>query len=480
MSGPPALGKAYERQCLNELRAAGYRVNPSTAGSSHDTDIIVHNDELPPVRIECKTRLIGTDYKQCVYHTIDGSSYKPHSKDKTVKEFFTTHANNIIIRDTDVYKDCLITSLETILPNIDYIFIKDTGKFRIRESDPLNTNYPIFTINEAVIRIRKKNHDRGRFSVTAALRINKIHNTDNHTDEDISRRQRLITIKHNRRTEMINRRNSMKSPLRYPGGKTRAIKILVPLIERLFGPIVKLTSPFCGGCSIEFHINAPITTINDKFEPLYNFWLQVRDNKPALIGLLREYKTQGIDRNMFQHMRTTIMNTDIDSVKRAAMYFIINRCSFSGATLSGGFSVEAADKRFTTNSIDTLSKLDITDYNISNHDFSEIIAKTPCDHIIFADPPYYLEKKSRLYGNNGDMHEDFDHIGFFHSITKFSGNWLITYNDHPKIRELYSDYEILSAEWAYGMNKSKKSSEIIITSRKKRETVNESSINIIE
>jgi DNA adenine methylase len=164
-----------------------------------------------------------------------------------------------------------------------------------------------------------------------------------------------------------------------------------------------------------------------------------------------------------------VINTITDPVERAAMYFIINRCSFSGATLSGGFSSESSTKRFTDSSIDTLSALDLSDYNITNYDFTESIAKTSTDHVIFADPPYYLEKRSKLYGNNGDLHEEFDHDGFFRAITSFSGNWIVTYNDHPKIRELYADYEILPADWAYGMNKSKKSSEIIITSRKKEQ-----------
>ena len=38
----------------------------------------------------------------------------------------------------------------------------------------------------------------------------------------------------------------------------------------------------------------------------------------------------------------------------------------------------------------------------------------------------------------------------------------MSYNDCPQIREMYDGYEIIEAEWAYGMNKTKKSSEIII------------------
>jgi DNA adenine methylase len=38
----------------------------------------------------------------------------------------------------------------------------------------------------------------------------------------------------------------------------------------------------------------------------------------------------------------------------------------------------------------------------------------------------------------------------------------MSYNDCEAIREMYDGYEIIEAEWAYGMNKSKESSEILI------------------
>ena len=40
----------------------------------------------------------------------------------------------------------------------------------------------------------------------------------------------------------------------------------------------------------------------------------------------------------------------------------------------------------------------------------------------------------------------------------------MTYNDCDFIRNLYKSYKIFNAEWNYGMNKSKKSSEIVIIS----------------
>lgn len=40
----------------------------------------------------------------------------------------------------------------------------------------------------------------------------------------------------------------------------------------------------------------------------------------------------------------------------------------------------------------------------------------------------------------------------------------MTYNNCDYIRELYKENIIIDAEWSYGMNKTKKSSEIVILS----------------
>jgi DNA adenine methylase len=83
---------------------------------------------------------------------------------------------------------------------------------------------------------------------------------------------------------------------------------------------------------------------------------------------------------------------------------------------------------------------------------------------MFLDPPYYLEKNSKLYGNNGDMHETFDHEKLYNILSN-KKNWLMTYNNCDHIRELYKNFIILDVNWSYGMNKTKESSEIIIISK---------------
>ena len=258
------------------------------------------------------------------------------------------------------------------------------------------------------------------------------------------------------------------SPLRYPGGKTRACKIIDNIIRLHFdiGQFDTLCSPFFGGGSFEFYFQNKYNhklIVNDKFTPLYNFWKQIKTNKDILYDELN--KITCVSKEQFTNYRNTIMELNNNMLQQSLQYFIINRCSFSGATLSGGFSEEASLKRYTPSSINKIKLLDFTNIDVYNFDFEYFINNfTNEKTLIFLDPPYYLEKQSKLYGNNGDMHENFNH-NLLYDLMKTKKDWLITYNNCEYIRNIYKDYLIIEVDWSYGMNKSKSSSEIIIISK---------------
>lgn len=263
------------------------------------------------------------------------------------------------------------------------------------------------------------------------------------------------------------------SPLRYPGGKTRACKIIDEIITKHFNieNFDALCSPFFGGGSFEFYFQNKYghqLIVNDKFTPLYNFWKQVKTNKKLLYDEL--VKIPSVSKEQFTNYRREIINLNDNMLQQSIYYFIINRCSFSGATLSGGFSEEASKKRFTFSSINKINKLDFTNIEIYNYDFEYFIKNFVNEKtLLFLDPPYYLEKKSKLYGNNGDLHENFNHNMLCEVLQK-QKNWLMTYNNCEYIKQLYRGFLIIEVNWSYGMNNTKNSSEIIILS-KMNETV---------
>jgi DNA adenine methylase len=257
---------------------------------------------------------------------------------------------------------------------------------------------------------------------------------------------------------------STKSPLRYPGGKTRAIKIIQKYVDPTKTTII---SPFFGGGSFELSQKSPDKKLvcNDLFEPLCTFWRVLRDEPDKLVEKIKSKIP--VTKESFYEMRKRILEEPCE-LEKAAMYFCLNRTSFSGCTLSGGFSQEASEKRLTESSIKKLRSCDVSGVTFENMDYEEFLNKYPQREktLVFADPPYYIE--SYIYGKNGDLHQAFDHERFAREIQKRT-DWVLTYNDCEYIRNLYKDKcEIFTENWSYGMNTSKKSSEVVIVPRQKK------------
>jgi len=245
----------------------------------------------------------------------------------------------------------------------------------------------------------------------------------------------------------------MKSPLRYPGGKTRAVKHILPHIPE---DITELCSPFLGGGSLELAVADRGTQVYgyDIFQPLTNFWHHLLRTPMSLSILTDCYRTtngvlRGLTRHDFLQFKQDLMSKPATSIVDAAKFYALNRSSFSGATLSGGYSKQAAYKRFTNSSILRLWKFEVYNFEVEKAGFKESILKHP-HAFLYCDPPYMLEKNNNLYGKNGDTHAGFDHEGLFNLLNERKG-WVLSYNNSPQIREMYKDYQIIEAEWAYGM-----------------------------
>ena len=88
-------------------------------------------------------------------------------------------------------------------------------------------------------------------------------------------------------------RKALKTPLRYPGGKSRAVTKMDQYFPDLRN-YVEFREPFLGGGSVAIHISKKYPhlkiTVNDLYEPLINFWVQLQTFGDELTNKLREYK----------------------------------------------------------------------------------------------------------------------------------------------------------------------------------------------
>ena len=273
----------------------------------------------------------------------------------------------------------------------------------------------------------------------------------------------------------------LKTPLRYPGGKSRAIKKLDPDLPKQFK---EFREPFLGGGSMALHVTQtrPNTKVwvNDAYYNLYNFWVQLRDKGPALHQELASIKTpieyvskplrkkkvdksqwdksiiDNIDKHraLFNKAREEI--SSVDDFTKAVYFFILNKCSFSGLGESSSFSEQASEQNFSMTGINKLpdySKL-IKKWTITNFDYEFLLsAKGEDDCFVFLDPPYDI--KDDLYGKNGNMHSGFDHMRFYEDVVKCKHDWMITYNSNEVLRKRFSDYYFNDWDLTYTMRSSK-------------------------
>jgi DNA adenine methylase len=263
----------------------------------------------------------------------------------------------------------------------------------------------------------------------------------------------------------------LKSPLRYPGGKSKAIPKMIGYLPENFS---EYREPFVGGGSLFIYLSQKMPHlkiwINDLNPELFIFWKFAQTQLDELVASIRSVKSSYVNGKTLFEALTQADLTSLSELERAVRFFILNRITFSGTVESGGYSEQAFHQRFTDSSIDRLSNLSkiLNGVKITNVDYSELLLQNSSDTFIYLDPPYFSATKSKLYGKKGDLHTSFDHERFASLVKECPQQWLITYDDCSEIRKNFEFAYIYTWEFQYGMNnykqaKAAKGKELFIT-----------------
>jgi DNA adenine methylase len=248
-----------------------------------------------------------------------------------------------------------------------------------------------------------------------------------------------------------------KSPLRWPGGKSKAIPKIVRLLPER---VAEYREPFCGAASVLFHARnvdfADKYWINDAYYQLMNFWAIAQDFESCDLLVKRVYdrldwcrEDAAKARTLFESCKYFI-GEDFPPTFKAGLFFMLNRMSWCGATEAGGFSAASAKDRFTASSIERLKTMPaaLDGVKITCMDFQPVIEAPGKDVFLFLDPPYISSKK--LYGPKGSLHE-FDHARLAKTLADTNHRFLLTYDDEPEIHKLYHWANIRPFDLQYGM-----------------------------
>jgi len=249
---------------------------------------------------------------------------------------------------------------------------------------------------------------------------------------------------------------SFKTPLRYPGGKSRACGKMNPYFPDLYN-YDEYREPFLGGGSVAIHVSKLYPRlniwVNDLYEPLVNFWTQVQSNGIVLRDELAKLKSlhPNPDRakDLFLFSKEKVNDPERSSFVRAVSFYIVNKCSFSGLTEASSFSKQASNSNFSMRGIDKLpgySEL-ISNWKITNLSYEELLEDS--DAFVYLDPPYDI--KDNLYGKKGSMHKGFDHDDFAAKCADSKMDMLVSYNSDQLVKDRFVGWDAAEFDLTYTM-----------------------------
>ena len=255
---------------------------------------------------------------------------------------------------------------------------------------------------------------------------------------------------------------SLKTPLRYPGGKSRAVTKMSQVFPDL-NQYTQYREPFLGGGSVALWVTKQYPDIpiwvNDLYEPLYNFWTSLQKNGNSIQDKLLELKTENNDhdkaKELFIQCKEEVDDYSLPCEHRATCFYVINKCSFSGLTEASSFSKQASDSNFSIRGIERLCEYQklITNWKITNYSYErllggEVIGEVK-DAFIYLDPPYDIG--SNLYGKKGSMQKYFMHGQFSNKCNESTQDLLVSYNSSQLIKDRFKDWKAVEYEHTYTM-----------------------------
>ncbi len=239
---------------------------------------------------------------------------------------------------------------------------------------------------------------------------------------------------------------SLKTPLRYPGGKSRAITKMSRFLPDM-SKYKEFREPFMGGGSVALYMTKQYphlkVWVNDLYKPLVNFWQQLQHEGNEITTRLKTFKgsysTPDRARELFLESKELVNDDRASLVTRAVSFYIVNKCSFSGLTESSSFSKQASDSNFSLRGIEKLpeySKL-IENWKITNGSYEDLFTDQT-DTFVYLDPPY--EIGDALYGKKGEMHKYFDHDKFAKDCDRHTAHQMISYNSSQLIKDRFKEW----------------------------------------
>ena len=234
--------------------------------------------------------------------------------------------------------------------------------------------------------------------------------------------------------------------MRYPGGKQRLAKYILPLIPKNIKGIY--VEPFLGSGAIFFALNPQKALLSDVNQDLVDVYIGVKRSPQRVWEIYSRFPR---DKQSYYNIRNLEIKND-DLSYRAARWLYLNRNCFNGVwrqNSKGKFNSGYGG----SDRIPGLTKKDIEDASnrlekakIMCSDFEPIIDNSEEDDFIFCDPPYKPHSKELIQSLYfGSFHFN-EYKRLARSLERASNRgtrWLLTISSHQDILNLFNKNRVI-------------------------------------
>jgi DNA adenine methylase len=245
------------------------------------------------------------------------------------------------------------------------------------------------------------------------------------------------------------------SPLRYAGGKSLAVGLVLELIP---DNTKRIISPFIGGGSIEIacaiELGIPVMAF-DIFDILMNYWdVQLHDPINLYKALAKFKPTRQTFKQVKERLKEHwLTKNKLKRLDLAAYYYFNSNTSYGPHFLGWPSNIYLEPKRYRT-MIEKVRDFRAGEIQVGCLTFEQAIPMYPND-LLYCDPPYYLAGDSKTFvgmyphRNFPIHHNNFNHEKLRDLLLIHKGGFILSYNDCPTIREWYKDCDISTPSWQY-------------------------------
>lgn len=265
---------------------------------------------------------------------------------------------------------------------------------------------------------------------------------------------------------------TIASPLRYPGGKSSLSSFMADVVESCGCRRGLYVEPYSGGAGIALRLlfSGVVSkiVINDFDPAVYAFWNSAVNDSSNFLELfdstevtIEEWKRQ-----------KAILASPCNELELGFAFFFINRTSRSGVSTggvigglnqAGRYRVDARYNRKALREKLRAIAAASASITVSNEDGAKVVEGiSGCrNSFMYIDPPYVAKGKSLYMNSFGELsHSSLAEVLLSHQSSK----WLLTYDDHPMIRELYGNNVIGTYALNYCAYRRRCASELMIAS----------------